>query len=261
MSSTPPDVKFPRALTPGVIGKDVVAHKRAISRWNPDVYPWQDFSNVAGPFFMKAVIVFKKQHGLGTTKQLGMKAHNALERTHAKNKPNEWAFDARSIELAQEYYDAVTISPEEKIRGQTKYSGFFWYNNRMAIRYSQYRPMEVLKPPRVPLHWDCSGFVTNCWYGGGGPDPNGRGYDGQGYTGTLIAHGHRVDMSAMKVGDLVFYGYTPYSYPGFNKGDPTHVAIYVGNGMILSLGHYPMIYAKYTYRSDLNHFRHYDVGV
>lgn len=258
--ATHPEVKFPREIFEGDIGKDVVAHKRAISRWNPDVYPWTDFSNIAGEFFMNAVVVFKKQHGLGAERKMGQLAHNALERAHQKYHPRGWAFDARSVELAQEYYDAVTISPEEKIRGGIKYAAFFWYMNRMVIHYSQTRPMELLKPPRIPSRWDCSAFATNCHYAGGGPDPNGRGYDRQGYTGTLMSRGSRTNLDGMKIGDLIFYGWSG-GKPGFNRGDPTHVAVYVGNNMVISLGHYPMIYARYTYRSDLNHFRHYDVGV
>ena len=63
--------------------------------------------------------------------------------------------------------------------------------------------------------------------------------------------GKIVDLLAEKA-DMVFYGYHP-SIPGA----PGHVALYVGNGRVLSLGSYPMRYLPVYYRSDLRGVRNY----
>lgn len=265
MSATSaPNVKFPREIHQGYVGKDVTAHKRALSRARPDLYPWTTFTPLAGDYFMDAVVRWKKSRGLGTTRVLGGRAHEVLERTHRKGSTTEWAFDDLAISLAQEYYDEVTKTPEEIVRERGVQAAFFWHSHRMAISYSQYRPMALGKPTWVPSRWDCSGFATNCHFAGGAPDPNGRGYDHLGYTGTLMTRGTRVNsISSLKPLDLIFYGHS-VAKPGFNAGDPTHVAVYVGyrDGahMVISMGSYPMSYVRFDYRHDLNHYRHYNVA-
>lgn len=259
-----PNVKFPRDITRGCAGKDVIAHKRALSRAAPRRYPWHDFTPYAGDRFLRAVMSWKRSMHMNSLPRLGRTAHEKLERTHAKDKPGEWAFDALAIELAHEYWALVQEKPEKKVREAIVSAGFFWYAHRGRIAYSQYRPFQVGKPVWVPSRWDCSAFVTCCHYAGGAPDPNGRGYDHQGYTGTLIDHGVRVDnVAKLKPGDLIFYGHSR-SMPGFPGGSPTHVALYVGvkdgEHRILSHGHYPMGYYTYDYRADLNQYRTYKVA-
>lgn len=263
-ATTAPNVKFPREIHQGNSGKDVHAHKIAISRARPDLYPWTEFTPLAGEFFMDAVVKWKRSKGLGTTRVLGGRAHEVLERTHRKNHPTEWAFDAHAISLAQEYYDAVTKTPDEIVRERGVQAAFFWYAHKMVTAYSQYRPFSLGKPPWVSARWDCSGFATNCHFAGGAPDPNGRGYDHLGYTGTLMTRGTRVNsILSLKPLDLIFYGHS-VAKPGFNAGDPTHVAVYVGHRdgahMVISMGSYPMSYVRYDYRHDLNHYRHYNVA-
>jgi hypothetical protein len=60
----------------------------------------------------------------------------------------------------------------------------------------------------LPLTTDCSGFVTLCHYLAGAPDPNGLGYSGQGWTGTLLRH--LTQTPALVPGDVVVWG----AYPG-----------------------------------------------
>jgi cell wall-associated NlpC family hydrolase len=259
-----PNVRFPREIRQGMSGEDVTGHKRALSRARPDLYEWTQFTDYAGTYFLDAVVKWKVSKGLGKGRVLGGRAHEVLERTRRKGHPDEWAFDARAVALCQTYYDRVSTTPEERARAAIVAAGFFWHTNRFAIRYSQYRPYQLRKPPGVPTQWDCSGFVTNCHYAGGAPDPNGRGYDGLGYTGTLIDHGRRVmTVGELEPGDLIFYGRTAYDRPGFPAGSPTHVAMYVGldrgTHMILTLGSYPMKYVAFNYRTDVNQYRTYQV--
>lgn len=80
-------------------------------------------------------------------------------------------------------------------------------SNAAQIHYAQVRPMPA-DPKHLPLITDCSGFATLAYKWAKAPDPNGNGYDGTGWTGTLLKHGRKVD--APLPGDLLIYG----PYPG-----------------------------------------------
>jgi cell wall-associated NlpC family hydrolase len=62
----------------------------------------------------------------------------------------------------------------------------------------------------LPLTTDCSGFATLCYFLAGAPDPNGLGYDGRGWTGTLLEEMENIDRRAVLRGDIVVWG----EYPG-----------------------------------------------
>lgn len=260
---TAPNVKFTRDIREGMRGKDVEGYKRAISRARPDIYPWRKFTTFAGDEFMDGVVRWKKSKGLGTSRVIGTRAHEVLERNHAKNKPDEWAFDSYAINLCQTYWDSTQMDPEDAMRERMVQAGLFWYGHRWNIAYSQMRPFLLGKPPWVPSRWDCSGFVTNLYYAAGAPDPNGRGYDYLGYTGTLMSRGSKLpkDIRECKPGDLIFYGSSRQSNDAFRYGDPTHVGMYAGyiesKHMSFHLGSYPMKYTVYNYRSDIHHYRSY----
>ena len=78
--------------------------------------------------------------------------------------------------------------------------------NEPRIHYGQIRPMPLTRA--LPLTTDCSGFVTLCYYLAGAPDPNGLGYSGRGWTGTLLRHLAETDVA--RAGDIVVFG----AYPG-----------------------------------------------
>lgn len=93
--------------------------------------------------------------------------------------------------------------------------------NAGPIHYSQRRPIDGLdRPGKLPLNVDCSGWVTCCYRWGGAIDPNGNGYNGSGYTGTLMRYCRRIKEEWLRPGDLVTFG----AFPG------THVVIMVGSG-------------------------------
>lgn len=88
------------------------------------------------------------------------------------------------------------------------------------------------KPRQSPHHADCSAFytwavwiATRAWKLG--DFVNGEGWRA-GYTGTMTSHGERVDPNHLIHADAVFYG------GSFSV--PQHVAIYVGNGRVVSHG-------------------------
>lgn len=82
--------------------------------------------------------------------------------------------------------------------------------NEAQIHYEQLRPMDGIgRARKLPLKTDCSGFSTLCYAWAGAPDPNGAGYGGQGYTGTLLQHMQRIPASAVQPADLVVWGAAP----------------------------------------------------
>jgi NlpC/P60 family protein len=80
--------------------------------------------------------------------------------------------------------------------------------NEPRIHYGEVRPIPLGRT--LPLTTDCSGFVTVCYYLAGAPDPNGRGYDGEGSTATLLRHMRSIAQDDVRAGDLVVWG----DYPG-----------------------------------------------
>ncbi len=77
-----------------------------------------------------------------------------------------------------------------------------------AIHYQQARPFnprDILNR-KLPLTGDCSSTATMLYRAAGAPDPNGLGYNGTGYTGTLRSHLPRKRLEALKPGDLIVYG-------------------------------------------------------
>jgi hypothetical protein len=89
------------------------------------------------------------------------------------------------------------------------------------IHYAQSRPIDGIHHPRkLPLSTDCSGFATDCLKWAGAPDPNGRNYDGFGYTGTMLSACAHISRHQARPGDLVVFG------PGTGE----HVVIIVGTG-------------------------------
>jgi hypothetical protein len=80
--------------------------------------------------------------------------------------------------------------------------------NEPRIHYGEVRPVPLGRT--LPLTTDCSGFVTVCYYLAGAPDPNGLGYSGQGWTGTLLDHLDEIEAGSVRRGDVVVWG----AYPG-----------------------------------------------
>ncbi len=92
-----------------------------------------------------------------------------------------------------------------------------------TYEYAEVRPY----PPSLfagptPRRTDCSGFAILCYKASGALDPNGTNYNGQGYTGSLLARGKRTD--SPQPGDLCFWSV------------PDHVAVFLGGGEIAEFG-------------------------
>lgn len=93
---------------------------------------------------------------------------------------------------------------------------------RMSIVRHKWRP-----PFHDVLEEDCSSFATACYWLAACADPNGYGYNGLGWTGSLCQHGKPVKPDKARPGDLYFYG----------DGPPwSHVVVGAGGGKGYSHG-------------------------
>jgi hypothetical protein len=105
--------------------------------------------------------------------------------------------------------------------------------------YRQTRPYPPgLYDPKARDNLDCSSTATLIYKEAGQPDPNARGFDGFGFTGSLVGQGTRVD--AILPGDLIFYG-DPFGSTG-------HVTTAIGGGMCVSFGSTPISRREVNYR-------------
>lgn len=210
---------LPRVARRGMKGPDVYAHKAALANagygrglvWSPRF----------GYGLEHAVNRWRGRHGFPKTGRVDERMFNVLRANHRYG-----PFAAHQLYLARKRLEPT---PRAKIVAASMFS----YNVRGSIHYTQgpsrmYGVRHRVRPPAIPYFEDCSSFATWLYWVAGLPDPNGFGYNGLGYTGTLIMHGHQVS-SGFMVGDLVFYGY------GLG-GVPSHVAIYVGDGRVVSHG-------------------------
>jgi peptidoglycan hydrolase-like protein with peptidoglycan-binding domain len=207
-------VQLKRTMKKGAIGIDVVSLKRALRR--ADCFPKQgELTRQYGKKTIAGVKAFQKECGLPTDGIYGPRTHRKLMRQY-----DAWGALLMSRSPGPE---AAT-----DIRQKVVAEALWGYNNQYRISYEQVRPMRSLnKGHRLPQVADCSEFATVVYKRAGAPDPNRFLYNGAGYTGTLAQHGIFVARSQARPGDLVFYG----------SGFPWHhVAIYVGQGRVVSLG-------------------------
>jgi peptidoglycan hydrolase-like protein with peptidoglycan-binding domain len=233
-----PELQLPRQIQLGSRGRDVRALKRALRRLGY----FESSDGEAGPEFDAAtdaaVRAYQKDKGLEIDGEVGPITFASLLPSYTR----------------YERWLVSRVDPT-KIRGarhKIVATAFVGYRHKEALHYTQdARRMEgvrqKIKPPRHPAWEDCSSFATWCYWAAGAPDPNGLGYNGFGYTGTQVQHGKTT--STPRPGDLVFYG---------GGTVPSHVAVYVGNGKVVSHGSEPGPYLlAIDYRSDRSQVRSY----
>lgn len=127
------------------------------------------------------------------------------------------------------------------------------YAERWRYLYSQTRPYSraLFSGGRF---YDCSSMATVIYLLAGRPDPNGRGFDGYGFTGTMDSRGPVGSWtSSPKAGDLAFYG------PG--RYGTTHVAIHISPTEVVSFGSNPVRRLPVRYRGDYVGSKTYPLGV
>lgn len=215
---------FPMGRSPlkrGMKGLDVLAVKRALSAAD---YSGFKRNGVYGRGLVEAVERFQKAHRLKVDGQYGQKTHAKLARFYDAYGAFLLAHNATPGPAPKPKPDPLTV-----IRKRIVGVWFYGYHHRDEMAYLQRRPMiDMGCPPNVPNELDCSTYDTWGYKCGGAPDPNGNGYNGYGFTGTIAAHSRRV--STPKLADHLLYGPAP-SYE--------HVTGDVGGGLCLSMGSTP----------------------
>jgi hypothetical protein len=141
-----------------------------------------------------------------------------------------------------------------------------FYLERWRFQYSWLRPY-LLRPFSRPRgYYDCSSSSTVIYHEAGAPDPNGFGYNGYGFTGTIWPRG-KFTTDNPQPGDLAFYGYDSRS---INRGGPSHMAVvisaqkasallgYTVSGThVVSFGSNPVRVLPLRYRSDFRGTKSY----
>lgn len=117
---------------------------------------------------------------------------------------------------------------EEWAKWGVRCHGYFTYSEGPE------RMSNMDEPGTLPIISDCSAWVTRCYKWAGAADPNGLGYNGEGYTGTLLAHGQHIPLSEAEPGDVIVYGpgtgwhtaLLVHDFDGtFNQKDPLTVSM------------------------------------
>lgn len=217
----------PRIAHLGAVGRDVKAYQRALKAAGIR-------HRRATSHFRRAtqlqVMRFQKRHGLTVDGIIGPRTYLAMSHL----------FDAYSKWLLAHTVLADT-RPQRIVRLAMR-----GVADAASIHYAQTRPYPSYY--HTPMTTDCSGFATLIYKTSGCPDPNAFGYNGYGYTGTMLNHGRAVSPGSPRVGDLIFYG----------RPVVEHVAIYVGAGKVVSHGSEGGPYLLPTYyRYDVNTARRY----
>jgi hypothetical protein len=232
----PPEAKH-QGRDPSKDGPDVVAYKRTVcrmGRWKPwDPASWDDsFNNLfsqgrgTGMVGDSGVRGIQRQQGLDQTGWVGEKTFNLMRSARVPDGPNEgeMAMDSVAVNLIEEAWAIYGGDPTPETAADVEGAIVDYckrsINANPGIHYSQARAMTHLGvPPENGFTADCSGHSTSSYYWARKvtsvpvPDPNHSGFNGYGYTGTLI---NNPEVKApYEVGDLAIYG---DSY-----GDTSHV--------------------------------------
>lgn len=101
-------------------------------------------------------------------------------------------------------------------REHLKAAMLFLIAHEPLVRYAQIRPMRTahlyeqqtadLFAAKRSITMDCSESVTLLCRWAGLQDPNGRGYDGYGFTGSLLSSLPHIQQKDIGVGSLVVFG-------------------------------------------------------
>lgn len=226
---------FPRKLdiekAPLKPGPDVQAYRRTVSRagrwgWDapfPDEYT-QEFARgvPGGGVGNSGVAGVQSQSGdaIAVSGIIGEKTFNYLRSIRIPSglpHAGEPAMDATAVNLINEAFQKFQKPPANNADVEAVKDALEDYcrrsiANEPKIHYEQYRPMRSLGvKPESGFSSDCSEHSTAAYYwarkvtGVQVPDPNHNGYNGAGYTGTLV-NNPRVTDGEYKRGDLAIYG-------------------------------------------------------
>jgi len=235
-------VRFTRELHGGETGPDIEAVNRALARAG-----FLDGLSklMSKPRRFRRVYNASKQRGVNKARAKTNRPQNGVyDRQLHDYLVRLDAFDAYAVKLLGQYRpaadgdDSVLKPARDKTRDRVVARGMRYYHFRDRIAYSQARPTQ-LRLPRETTRLDCSGLVAACMdFAGVLMSVDWRWTN----TWTQIHLGREVPLEHARPGDIVFYGTAP--------NNPTHEALYLGDGRVLSNGHHPMGIYPVDYRGD-----------
>jgi peptidoglycan hydrolase-like protein with peptidoglycan-binding domain len=219
-------VPHPRDLRykhPYMVGWDVYALQRALSE--AGLRRWGTFTRTYGPGTRDEVKAFQRKRGLHVDGVYG-------PATHRKLAP---FYDAHGIKLLSQVRVRTVL---QKRQAEIAAAAINAYNRRAVWHYTQgparmwivrhhIRTVQALAAAAA-IYEDCSSTVTGVYYLAELEDPNNLGYNGQGFTGTLAAHGILIPSAGAPIGAYHLYG---HGYPW------KHTTLRVTTaGRVLSMG-------------------------
>lgn len=226
---------FPRALYPpdakehgrSEDGPDVIAYKRTVSRLGR--WPWQPFDDAyyddfahgkkGGNVGDSGVAGVQRQQKISPAYGwIGEPTFNALRyalvpEADGFSHGGEQAMDATARNLIDQAYQRFHAPPASAAEVAAAIADYCERTIRATVgwHYRQARAMQSLGDnPDSGGYSDCSEHATCTYFhakkvtGVAVPDPNHSGYNGYGYTGTLVSNPWVG--SPYKVGDLAIYG-------------------------------------------------------
>jgi hypothetical protein len=218
-------VPFPRTRKVGTRGRDVQQDHRALTR--AGFWPLNKTGKV--PRFYDAPIYthrfamhvreFQRRMKLPVTGQIDRATHNRLAKAYRGKNGALHAYGWYGAVGAKVMGDvAKKLRAQERLllsSGSVTQRGvaaaLMCVRHRSVIHYTQggLRMVGVnrkMYPPNYPHYMDCSSGVTWWYYVSGARDPNGLGYNGQGYTGTQSNKGRATSYNVAPVMAVAFYG-------------------------------------------------------
>lgn len=216
-------VPFPEGVNEGDTSDAVYAVKRAWAR-RKGKGRLRKLENSALPVRRKWQKTFSQE--------FGAKAYTKAR--HQKLAP--W-FDQKALSLL--HVDRATVARDKQIAVELAWHNAL-YNRRFAVPYSQVRPSQLVEAARV-TRADCSGSVA-----GGAAWAHILPHVDWRYTNTWVqvTFGKSVrSINEAIPGDIILYG------------SPSHVALYLGNGIVWSFGSYPIKILPHNYRHDRHSIR------
>lgn len=195
---------FPGNFRPGSKGVPVAVLQRTLKKigYTRIVAKGKWGSNTTA-----AVKDFQKRMGLPVSGNYGIHTHTKLK--GHMSEPDRKLLRVYVARQAALRVAAIRAGHVSKIQ----YAAGVMLNRERQIHYTMGpHRMDGIRYHQMPqsiIYGDCSSMATYLFWYSGLPDPNGRGYDLQGFTGTLCEHGHSVATHEAAPGDLVFYGLGP----------------------------------------------------
>lgn len=204
-----------RQLHFGMHGRDVLAVQHALKGTGD--YDRPKPTSIYGQRTIAAVEAYQKRHNLPVHALYDRATHHSLVTSKGWDGFCDWLMNSVVLPKPNHRKDAV--------------SAFMYAYSRRPLHYTMSSGRDdwlQLKAhiPHYPRQTDCSGMFHWCYWTKGLIDPSNYSWRAVGWTGSMIEHGRRV--SSPGIADAVFYGVSRI---------PSHVAMYVGNGMVLSHGH------------------------